>query len=117
MRWTLVELPAFTRAMEQLGLPDAWLADLQEELLLGRGQVSRPRSLGGFRKIRAPNPGRGKGKSGGLRVYFIRFDELETAVLAQISEKDVEANISPRDQRALARLASELRKELTHEQE
>ena len=63
-------------------------------------------------KIRAPNPLRGKGKSGGFRVYFIRYEDLGVIVLALLSDKDVEANISREDQKELRALAHTLREEV-----
>jgi len=68
--------------------------------------------MGGFHKIRAPNPGRGKGKSGGYRVYYMPYPDLAVIVLAFISDKDVEANITPAMQADLRRLVPELRREV-----
>ncbi len=50
-------------------------------------------------------------------MYFLRFQDLGIAALALISDKDIEENISPEDQKALRRLAEELKKELSYEQE
>ncbi|MBI4583058.1 MAG: hypothetical protein HY717_03410 [Planctomycetes bacterium] len=101
----------------KMELSDEWLAELEEDILLRRGRIDRPRGLGGFEKIRQPNPARGKGRRGGLRVYFLRLQDLGAAVLALISDKDIEENISSEDQKVLRRLAEELKKELSYEQE
>jgi hypothetical protein len=68
--------------------------------------------LPGFCKKRAPNPTRGKGKRGGFRVYFVRYEDLGVCVLALLTDKDVEANISSEQQKALRALGNELRKEV-----
>lgn len=115
LRLTFLELPAFTQGLEKMGLPDEWLRSLQIDLVLGRGRIDRPPGLGGFKKIRTSNPSRGKGARGGLRVYFLEIEEISTAVLALISDKDVENNIDHATQKTLGRLAEELKKELHNE--
>ena len=112
MKAEFIELPAFTRAVETNDLPDEWLATVQEDLLLERGFVCRPRQLAGFFKKRVANPMRGKGKSGGFRLYYARYDDLSVIVLALLTDKDVEANISPDEQRCLRAVATDLRKEV-----
>ena len=112
MKAEFIELPAFTRAVEESGLSDRWLAVLQEDLLLGRGALYRPRQLAGFHKKRVPNPARGKGKRGGFRVYYMPYDDLGVIVLALLTDKDVESNISTEEQKQLRALAAELREEV-----
>ena len=112
MRAEFIELPAFTRAVEESGLSDEWLATLQEDLLLGRGALYRPRKLAGFHKKRVPNPTRGKGKRSGFRVYYMPYADLGVVVLALLTDKDVESNISTEEQKRLQALATELRKEV-----
>ncbi len=107
-----IELPAFTRRMQEYGLTDDWLADLQSDLIDGRGRVYRPRQLAGFCKQRVPHPGRRKGKRGGLRVYYMPYADLGILVLALLTDKDVEANISMDEQRQLRAQAAFLRREV-----
>jgi len=107
-----IELEPFTQKMESSSLDDEWLHELQIDLLAGRRRVYRPRALAGLQKVRAENPGRSKGKRGGFRVYFIRHEDLGVIVLAWITDKDVEGNISPKNQRELRALMRELRTEI-----
>ena len=107
-----VELKAFTRELTRQRLPDEWLRELQINILDRRGRMAKPKKLGGFEKIRMPNPGRGKGTSGGFRVYFIRYTDLQVVVLALISDKDVEDNISDEEKKQLRSLAVDVRKEI-----
>lgn len=108
-----VELKAFTRELTRHGLSDEWLCELQVNILQKRGRIAKPKKLGGVQKIRMPNPGRGKGTSGGFRVYFVHYPDLEVVVLALISDKDVEDNISDEEKKRLRSLASDLKKEIT----
>ena len=112
MEALFIELKAFTRELKRLGLPDEWLCELQVNIFDRRGRIAKPKHLGGFEKIRMPNPSRGKGTRGGFRVYFISYADLRVVVLALISDKDVEDNISDEEKKQLRSLASGLRKEI-----
>jgi hypothetical protein len=107
-----IELPAFTRRLREYELTDDWLADLQSDLIEGRGRLYRPRQLAGFHKKRVPHPGRGKGKRGGLRVYYMPYEDLGIVVLALLTDKDIEANISTQEQERLRATAATLRTEV-----
>jgi len=107
-----IELEPFTQKMESSSLNDEWLRELEIDLLAGRRKVYRPKALAGLHKVRAQNPGRSKGKRGGFRVYFIRYEDLGVIVLVWISDKDVETNISPKNQKEVRALMRGLRTEI-----
>ena len=74
---TFVETGAFTSRIERLGLEPA-LRELQEELLEQPERGATDAGTGGLRKIRMPNPTKGKGKSGGARVHYLWVPRAES---------------------------------------
>jgi hypothetical protein len=64
-----VELPAFERHRERY-LNDAALLELQQSLMSNPEAGRVIQGTGGLRKVRVPDPRRGKGKRGGLRVIY-----------------------------------------------
>jgi len=56
---------------------------------------------GGFRKLRWPDPRRGKGRRGGLRIIYYHFPDDEMIWLMTIYDKDEAADLSPREKKAL----------------
>jgi hypothetical protein len=63
---------------------------------------------GGLRKIRWP--GRGKGKSGGLRIIYLNVPEQSRIYLIDVYAKGEQENISPEDKRDYRRLVLAIRK-------
>jgi hypothetical protein len=70
MKALFVELPAFTRHRNDY-LNDEGFRALQNELIEQPEKGDVIEGTGGLRKLRRPDPKRGKGKRGGLRlIYF-----------------------------------------------
>jgi hypothetical protein len=67
-----IESPAFTRRLHQLAgnSADELLSAIQRELLEKPDRGTMVPGLGGVRKARIANPGRGKGKRGGYRYLY-----------------------------------------------
>ena len=65
-----VETSVFTKRIVRLGLDDA-LRGLQLELLENPTAGDLDPGTGGLRKVRMPDPTRGKGKRGGGRVHYL----------------------------------------------
>jgi hypothetical protein len=65
-----VETGVFTKRVARLGLEEA-LRELQKELLQNPLGGDLDPGTGGLRKVRIPDPGRGKGKRGGARVHYL----------------------------------------------
>ena len=63
---------------------------------------------GGFRKARWP--GRGKGKSGGLRVVYFFLAEPGRIYMAGIYAKSRKDTLSAADRNVLAKLAAQIKK-------
>jgi hypothetical protein len=69
MKALFVELPAFTRFRADY-LDDERFRALQIELMEQPEKGDVIEGTGGLRKLRRPDPRRGKGKRGGLRVIY-----------------------------------------------
>ena len=102
----LVETPVFTRQV--LGvLTDDEYRQLQLALVFRPEQGVLVPSGQGLRKLRWPQPGRGK--RGGLRVLYYWHRPSETVYLLFVYEKSQRGQLSPRQ---IRRLGSLIRKEL-----
>jgi hypothetical protein len=60
---------------------------------------------GGLRKIRLPDPKRGKGKRGGARVIYLHVPEANCVCMIDACGKDEKEDLSPADRQVLAQLA------------
>lgn len=69
MQAIFVELPPFERVRQDYMGDDAY-HQLQLELLANPDAGDVIEGTGGLRKLRRPDPRRGKGKRGGLRVIY-----------------------------------------------
>ncbi len=73
MKALFVELPAFARYRPDY-LDDEGFRALQNDLMTNPEKGDVIESTGGLRKLRQPDPRRGKGKRGGLRVIYFWWE-------------------------------------------
>ena len=73
MQALFVELPAFSRHLTEY-LDDEGFRALQHELMGNPNKGDVIEGTGGLRKLRRPDPRRGKGKRGGLRVIYFWWE-------------------------------------------
>jgi hypothetical protein len=104
----LIEAPAFTRVLSTYLDEDGYRA-LQQAL------ADRPElgdvieGTGGFRKLRWPDPRRGKGRRGGLRLIYYFFESAQQIWLMTLYDKDERDDLSPAQKKVLkAALENEL---------
>jgi hypothetical protein len=69
MKAIFIELPVFAKYRPEY-LDDEGFRDLQNSLMANPEAGDVIEGTGGLRKIRQPDPRRGKGKRGGLRVIY-----------------------------------------------
>ena len=105
-----VEFPAFTKSITKL--PDDDYAMFQHDLAADPEQGDLIRGAGGFRKARMGFPGAGTGKSGGARVIYIYFADLQIIVLVALYAKTKKSNLSKAEENELRTLAAEIRRSL-----
>ena len=107
-----IELPAFTRLMQEGMLTDDELRELQQDILGRRGRVDRVRGVPGLQKMRWRNPRRDRGTRGGYRVFFVDFEDLETIVLVYLMDKAEQDDLTPAQRRRFSEIIRGVRKEL-----
>lgn len=73
MKALFVELPAFSRHRADY-LDDEGFRTLQNDLMKNPSAGDVIEGTGGLRKMRHSDPRRGKGKRGGLRVIYFRWE-------------------------------------------
>ena len=93
-----------------MGLTDADLRRLQEELLANPKMGSVMRGTSGVRKVRFAFERRGK--SGSARVIYIDFIVYEKIYLITAYPKSEKDNLSKAERNALKQLAERLKAEL-----
>jgi len=106
-----VELPSFRAAWKAMGLTDADLRRLQEELLANPTVGNMMRGTGGVRKMRFPFEHRGK--SGSIRVIYIDFEIREKLYLLAAYPKNEKDNLSKAERNELKKLVGILEDELS----
>lgn len=108
MKALFVELPAFARLRQEYLADEAYRA-LQNELLKAPDAGDVITGTGGLRKVRHGDGRRGKGKRGGLRVIYFRWEAKRQFWLFTLYDKDEMDDLSAKE-RAL--LKDMLKKEL-----
>ena len=100
----IVETSIFTRLIRDL-LPDEEYRRLQLALVLRPDQGALIRGASGLRKIRWNQPGRGK--SGGLRIFYYWDKQAERIYMIYAIEKTRQEDLSAQQAKALGRLVRE----------
>jgi hypothetical protein len=107
-----VELRGFTEDWSRLRLNDDDLNALQMIIMSNPQRAPVIKETGGLRKLRfAPSSWR-TGKSGGIRVCYVLFQEFSLVVLVTAFAKKRKENLPPSDRRAIAQLIARIKKEL-----
>ncbi len=110
--WMFLEFPEFTGVWRDYFVTDAALAGLQTHPAKSPESGEVMPGCGGLRKTRWPDPRRGKGKRGGLRVIYLVVPDVRVVVLADVYDKNEADDLTPREKREVARLAAETKAEL-----
>jgi mRNA-degrading endonuclease RelE of RelBE toxin-antitoxin system len=95
-----VELPAFERLRAEY-LSDEAYRELQLALMANPEAGDVIEGTGGLRKLRRPDPRRGKGKRGGLRVIYYFWTGGDQFWLFSVYDKDEAADLTPPQRKAL----------------
>lgn len=103
MRAVFVELPAFSRHLADY-LDDDRFRHLQQALLENPEAGDVIKGAGGLRKLRHPDPRRGKGKRGGLRLVYFWWRAGSQFWLFTLYAKDEMEDLSARERNALKEL-------------
>ncbi len=96
MKALFVELPAFTRHRNDY-LNDEGFRALQHELMEQPEKGDVIEGTGGLRKLRRPDPKRGKGKRGGLRLIYFWWEAGRQFWLFTLYDKDEMDDLSAKE--------------------
>lgn len=96
MKALFVELPAFTRHRADYLNDEGFLA-LQNELMEQPEKGEVIEGAGGLRKLRRPDPKRGKGKRGGLRLIYFLWDSGRQFWLFTLYDKSEMDDLSAKE--------------------
>jgi hypothetical protein len=103
MKATFVELPPFERIRKYFMDDDAY-RQLQQELMDNPEMGNVVEDTGGLRKLRQPDPRRGKGKRGGLRVIDYWCSGGDQFWFFTVYDKDQTDNLTPVQRKVLKQL-------------
>jgi len=103
MKAIFVELPPFGRLRASYLDDEAYRA-LQNELMENPIAGDVIEGTGGLRKLRRPDPRRGKGKRGGLRVIYYWWLGGEQFWLFTVYDKDQADDLTPEQKLVVKRL-------------
>ncbi len=103
MKAVFVELPPFERLRANYLDDEAYRA-MQNELMLNPHAGDVIEGTGGLRKLRQPDPRRGKGKRGGLRVIYYWWLGGEQFWLFTVYDKDQADDLTPEQRKVVKRL-------------
>jgi len=96
MKALFVELPAFTRHRADY-LKDEGFRALQIELMEQPEKGDVIEGTGGLRKLRRPDPKRGKGKRGGLRLIYFWWEAGRQFWLFTLYDKNEMDDLSAKE--------------------
>ncbi len=84
---------------------------IQDEILEDPNVGTTVAGTGGLKKFRVPDPSRGKGKRGGLRVIYLDLGDKEVTYLLYLYGKDEAEDLTPDEKKALKTLVSSIKGE------
>lgn len=100
MKAIFVELPVFAKCRLEY-LDDEGFRALQNFLMAYPEAGDLIEGTGGLRKLRQPDPRRGKGKRGGLRVIYYWWDGKRQFWLFTLYDKDEMDDLSAKEKKTL----------------
>jgi hypothetical protein len=106
-----IESRVFTRLLHDLAkwrAPEV-LSAIQSDLLRNPEAGRMVQGLGGIRKARAADPGRGKGKRGGFRYLYLDVPARAHIHLLYLFGKDEQEDLDLADRTVLRKLAEQIR--------
>ena len=107
---SFVEIPGFGNRWDAIGGSDADLRILQLQLLAAPTRGPVVPGAGGWRKIRFAMPSSGRGKSGGIRVYYADLPKSGIILLGTAFSKVEMADLGRTDKKLLGELLAEYRR-------
>ena len=107
---TFVMVHGFERKWQDCGLDDDGLLELHTSLLLNPIDGEVIVGTHGVRKMRWALPG--KGKSGGIRIFYVDFPHFGILYLLTLLQKNEASNLDKNDRNALGELVQSIERAL-----
>jgi len=104
-----IETRKFMQTREGYFAGDESYSALQQTLLADPDLGNVMPGCGGLRKMRWPDPRRGKGKRGGLRIIYLHVPEARVVLFLKVYNKDDAEDLTPEQRRILTQSAKILR--------
>jgi len=111
-KWCFVEFPPFTSILSDYFPTDEAYAAYQAHLLKDPQSGEVIPGCGGVRKDRWPDPRRGKGRRGGLRIIYLQIPEARVLIMLDVYDKNEASDLTLRQKRRISNLADGMRTEL-----
>lgn len=108
-----IQSQAFTRRLHQFagGAAVELLSAIQRDLLERPDRGAMVPGLGGVRKARIANPGRGKGKRGGYRYLYLYFERRQHIHLLILLDKNEQEDATEEQRRQIRQWAAQVKRE------
>ncbi len=108
-----IESRRFTAKLHRLAgdTADEVLRSIQSELAQNPGRGAMVPGLGGIRKARATNPGRGKGKRGGYRYLYLYLEKRQHIHFLILLDKNEQEDASEEQRRQMRTWVAEIKKD------
>jgi hypothetical protein len=111
MKRTFIETDWFTEEVYDY-LTEEEFREFQRELLANPRRGVVVAGSGGLRKIRFSHQTRGKGKRGGVRIYYLDIPKAERVYLIDIHDKNEKEDLTQSDRKVLKKVVNEIKKTL-----
>lgn len=108
-----IESRPFTRKLHQLAGQgaDEVLRAIQEELERKPDRGAMVPGLGGVRKARIANPGRGKGKRGGYRYLYLYLEKKQNVHLLILLDKNEQEDANEQQRRQMREWVAQVKRD------
>jgi hypothetical protein len=106
MRRVIITTNHFWKLWQSLGLNDDDIKELEDVLIKNPDTGSVIKSTGGLRKLRWKI--KGKGKRGGLRIFYVDFPKYEKMYFISLLKKNEIADLSVEVKKAITKLIKEI---------
>jgi hypothetical protein len=110
MRRAFRETPIFTEKLNAVG-DDDLLRSIEDAILENPEAGATVAGTGGVRKLRAPDPSRGKGKRGGLRILYLDLPDKERTYLLYLYGKNEAEDLTTQEKKIFKELVAEIKGE------
>jgi mRNA-degrading endonuclease RelE of RelBE toxin-antitoxin system len=104
-----IETPDFTAVVDEYFGSDDEYAKRQQFLRANPERGAVIPGTSGLRKLRWPDPRRGKGRRGGLRVIYVYVPQVSFIIVLDVYDKEEADDLTPEGRKILGAVAESIR--------